>query len=308
MTDNGIFLHEFKAMACLCQVTMAGISREKALNFAKKAENEVRRIERKYSRYRDDSVIYAINHQAGVAPVECDEETLALLDNADLLYQFSDGLFDITSGVLRRVWQFDKACPPDSADVQETLPLIGWDKVVRTDASVYLPSVGMELDFGGFGKEYAADCAAQKLLAEGVRSGYVNLGGDMRVLGPKLDGSPWNIGIRHPRRDDKPIATLPLSVGALATSGDYERYFDYEGRRYCHVLNPKTGQAAQGWQSISVVSVDTLSAGSLSTIAMLMEGNALEFLRSANVDFLAVSSSGEVFSAERDEELTHEQV
>ena len=302
MTDKGIFLHEFKAMACLCQITMAGVSREKARNLAIKAENEVRRIEQKYSRYRDDSVIHAINHQAGVAAVQCDEETLALLDNADLLYQFSDGLFDITSGVLRRAWKFETACPPTPSVLQESLSLIGWNKVVRTDTSLYLPAAGMEIDFGGFGKEYAADRAAQILFTEGVRSGHVNLGGDIHVLGPKPDGSPWNIGIRHPRRDDKPIATLPLSIGALATSGDYERYFDYLGKRYCHVLNPKTGQPAQSWQSISVVSSDTLSAGSLSTIAMLMEEHALEFLRSANVDFLAVSNKGEVFSEEREEE------
>ncbi len=305
MTDNTIFVHEFTAMACLCQITLAGTSQQQARVLALQAENEVRQIEQKYSRYRLDGVIHTINKQAGIAPVECDNETRALLANAAVLYEFSNGLFDITSGVLRKAWKFENGCPPDPEFLRDTLALVGWEKVVLTPTSLFLPQVGMELDFGGFGKEYAADSAAQLLIANGLLNGFVNLGGDIRVIGPKPDGAPWSIGIRHPRRDDKPIASLTLRIGALATSGDYERYFDFEGRRYCHVLNPKTGQPAQAWQSISVLASDALSAGSLSTIAMLMDEDGLEFLRGANVDFLAVSSKGEIYSEERGGDSTH---
>ncbi len=245
--NSTVFVHEFTAMASQCQVTLAGISREEALSLAGQAEAEVRRIERKYSRYREDSVVADINRMAGVSAVTCDEETLTLLDNAALLYAHSEGLFDITSGVLRRARQFDSRVPPSTEALHAVLPLIGWHKVQREGTQVMLPEAGMEIDFGGFGKEYATDRAAALLRRAGVRSGHVNLGGDLHVLGPKPDGSPWMIGIRHPRQGTHPLATIPLSEGALATSGDYERYFIHEGTRYCHILNrlPRHAQRRQ---------------------------------------------------------------
>ena len=295
MNNSKPYLHEFKAMASLCQVLVAACSHEDAMAAAKRAEEEVRRIEQKYSRYRSDSVLSQINHKAGREAVSCDAETCHLLEKADLLYRHSDGLFDITSGVLRKAWHFDDPALPAPALLHELLGRVDWRKVEREADTVFLREPGMEIDFGGFGKEYATDRAAQILQAHGIRHGYVNLGGDLRIVGPKPDGEPWAIGIRHPRRDDKPIATIPVTHGALATSGDYERYFELDGQRYCHILNPKTGYPVRHWQSISVLATDTLSAGSLSTIAMLMEERALTFLRDSRLSFLAVNQQGECF-------------
>jgi FAD:protein FMN transferase len=311
-----IYRHEFKAMASHCEVVLAGVSAEEAHRLSALAEAEVLRIEHKYSRYRPASLLSVINrsweralpatvdaHAAGplsATAVPCDTETLDLLDKAELLYQHSGGLFDITSGVLRRVWNFKLKQLPEPDALQALLPLINWRAVVREGDTVRLPVAGMELDFGGFGKEYAADRATACLLEAGVSSGYVNLAGDMHILGPKPDGTPWSIGIRHPRHPEQLLASIPVSAGALATSGDYERYFEKDGQRYCHILNPQTGYPACYWQSVSVLAPNTLIAGSFTTIAMLMEEQGLAFLRSSGLSFLAVDQAGKIYQESQD--------
>ncbi len=201
---------------------------------------EVARIEAKYSRYKADSVVSRINAAAGAAPVPIDEETRALLLFADACWQQSQGLFDATSGVLRRAWDFNAKHVPSAAELAPLLRLVGWSRVELTETTVRLPLVGMELDFGGFGKEYAVDRAALFMQAGGVKSALVNLAGDLAALGPQPGDAPWRVGIRHPRRDGELIASLDLLGGAIATSGDYERFMEVDGVRHCHILGPRT--------------------------------------------------------------------
>lgn len=281
----------FRAMASPCEVVIADRPADEAAGLALAVQREVERIEQKYSRYRDDSVISLLNRNAGGIAVTVDDETLQLLRSASTLYSASHGLFDITAGVLRRAWRFADAVVPSQADIDALLPLISWTRVEREGNDVRLPAAGMELDFGGFGKEYAADRGADLLRAAGVQSGYVNLGGDVCVLGPKPGGEPWQIGIQHPRKAGL-AATLPLTQGALATSGDYERFFERDGKRYCHVLNPHSGMPVRWWQSVSVLAPTTLLAGSFCTIAMLFEQDGLHFLQQSGLPFLAIDHNG----------------
>lgn len=291
----------FSAMACDGDIRMAGLPEKQARALAEQAVAEVRRIEQKFSRYRADSVVSRINTAAGSDVwVDVDEETAHLLGFADQLWRLSDGLFDITSGVLRRAWNFREPRLPDAATLEALRPLIGWQQVelgAKPDdggARVRLLRPGMELDFGGFGKEYAADRAAAMLMQAGVQHGYVNLGGDLRFMGPQPNGQGWQIGVVHPRRADDVAATLTLLTGALATSGDYERYFDLDGVRYCHILDPKTLHPASYWQSISVVAPVCTAAGALTTIAMLKQAQAPEFLSSQGVAWLGIDQAGQV--------------
>ncbi len=255
---------------------------------------DVRRIEAKFSRYLADSVTTRINQAAGGKAVAIDTETAALLRYADHCFALSDGLFDITSGVLRRVWDFKRQPPqlPDDAALAATTPLVDWASVAWDGNSIRLPRTGMEIDFGGIGKEYAVDRAATICIEHGIRHGLVNLAGDVRVLGPQADGSPWRIGIVHPRRPGVTIAGLDLAAGAVATSGDYERFFELDGRRYCHILNPRTGMPVTHWQSVSVIAPLCVVAGSCSTIAMLLEGGGREFLDTQQVQWLGVAPDG----------------
>ena len=284
----------FKAMGSACEVVLAAKSETEAKSQAQLAINEVLRIEKKYSRYSDHSTISVINRQAGKEAFECDDETWALFEFASELYEKSDGLFDITSGVLRRAWNFSKPELPSLDHLNSLIELIGWHQVELKSKQIFLPLEGMEIDIGGFGKEYAADCAARQLSQAGVEHGYVNLAGDMRFLGPKPNGEPWSIGIQDPRTRENIIATLPMSLGGLATSGDYERYFELLGQRYCHVLNPHTGFPVTYWRTISVNAPMAVLAGCVTTIAMLKEENALSFLESAGFDFLAIDHQGDV--------------
>jgi len=284
----------FKAMGSACEVVLAFHNQNEAESMAKLAIDEVLRIERKYSRYTTDSVIAKINQQAGRGALQCDYETWALFQFASQLFDQSDGLFDITSGVLRQAWDFKKPEVPTSQKLEVLLPLVGWKKVVLQDQSIALPLAGMEVDLGGFGKEYAADRAAQVLKEKGVNHGYVNLAGDMRFLGPKPSGEPWMIGIQDPRARDQVVATLPITVGGLATSGDYERYFELNGQRYCHVFNPKTGMPVSYWRSVSVTSPATVVSGCTTTMVMLKEADGLAFLQATGFDFFAIDHTGKV--------------
>jgi len=286
----------FDAMACPCEVVIDGVATlggaAAAQALALRAVAEVRRIETTYSRYRPDSIVSRLNAAAGGAPIACDAETVALLAYAHSLYDASGGLFDITSGVLRRAWDFKARQVPTEAALAALRPLIGWPLVERNGELVRLSQPGMEIDFGGFGKEYAADRAGALLATLGAQHGYVNLGGDMRVIGPKADGRPWMIGIQHPRQPGELIASIPLQHGGLATSGDYERYFERDSRRYCHILDPRSGMPATHWRTVSVLAPLAVVAGNASTIAMLKQADGLQFLRDSGLDFLAVDHQG----------------
>jgi thiamine biosynthesis lipoprotein len=260
---------------------------------------EVKRIETKFSRYIDSSIVGQINAKAGLAWVSCDDETRGLLEYANTLFVHSGGLFDITSGVLRRVWDFGKSKVPSEEELKQVLPLIGWNKLERLDNNVRLNKKGMQLDLGGFGKEYAVDRVATIFLENGVTSALINFGGDVRALGTKPDGDPWHIGIQDPRQLDRCFATLSLSQGALATSGDYERFFELGGQRYCHILNPKTGMPVSYWRSVTVLAPLASASGATSTIAMLLQEQGLDYLQNSGFAFLAVDHLGVTFQGDQ---------
>jgi FAD:protein FMN transferase len=283
----------FRAMASENELQVHAPSREQAARAARAAIAEVERIEAKYSRYRSDSIVSRINAAAGCEAVAVDAETSALLDYADACWRESGGLFDATSGVLRRAWRFAEGAVPSDDAIAALLGLIGWSMVEREGARIRLPLQGMELDFGGFGKEYAVDRAGTVLRESGIASALVNLGGDILVTGPAPDGAPWRVGIRHPRRTDELVATIAVSAGAVATSGDYERYFEKDGVRHCHILDARSGRSVHGFQSVSVLGESCLVAGSASTIAMLMgEREGLSWLKACGARYLCVDAGG----------------
>jgi thiamine biosynthesis lipoprotein len=265
----------FKAMGSPCQLHLHVESQARFEAVAEAALAEVARLERKYSRYLDDSLASRIDACAGDPNgIELDDETASLLDYAALAWQQSEGLFDISSGVLRRAWDFRSGRLPAPEAVEALRPLVGWDKVRWQRPRLVLPLAGMQLDFGGYVKEYAADRVAHRCRELGLRHGLVDLGGDLAVVGPHPDGAPWRVGIRHPRAPEGAIASIALSAGGIATSGDYERCLVVDGRRYSHLLNPKTGWPVAGLASVTVAASHCLIAGTASTIAMLKGGRA----------------------------------
>lgn len=278
-------------MGCPCELRFHADSKPAFGRAARKCVAEIRRFERKFSRYRADSVTSRINRAAGVAPVSIDTETAAILKYAAVCHEQSGGLFDMTSGVLRRVWHLKRTVLPTQDELNGFLGLVGWDKVDCSEETVYLPIAGMELDFGGVVKEYAADAAANVARQAGIRHGLINLGGDIRVVGPQPGGDPWPIGIVHPVNTGSALATVSLTDGALTTSGSYERYVEIEGARYSHLIDPSTGWPVEGLLSVSVAAPQAVVAGSVASIALLKPPeDGLDWLARCDLSFLAVDS------------------
>ncbi|SER70751.1 thiamine biosynthesis lipoprotein [Nitrosomonas sp. Nm51] len=284
---------DFKAMGSPCSVQLYAETRQKGRAAADIAIADVNRLEALYSRYRTDSFLSEINRIAAAAgSITVDGETAGLLDYAATCYQQSDGLFDITSGILRRVWNFKSGELPSHAAIDQIKEKIGWHQLKwnRPVLSFHVP--GMEIDFGGVVKEYAVDRAAALCFDAGVRHGIVNLGGDIKIIGSHPDGSPWRIAIRHPRHPDAALITLLLQAGAVASSGDYERCITVHGQRYGHVLNPKTGWPVRHMAAVSVVGEFCVVAGSASTIGMLKETHGPDWLNDLGLPHLWIDTEG----------------
>jgi thiamine biosynthesis lipoprotein len=274
-----LYRYPFPAMGSRCEIRLYASSEEPAATCARAAIADVLRLEAKYSRYRDDSVTAAINRVAAAGgAVDVDAETATLLDYAATCFEQSDGLFDLTAGILREAWRAERRELPGTDALQRLLARVGWSKVRWHRPRLAFGVSGMEIDFGGVVKEYAADRAATLCAQAGFRHGLVDLGGDIKIVGPHPDGTPWVVGIQHPRNPEAVMATLDLFHGAIATSGDYERFVEIDGRRYSHILSPRTGMPVNGLAGVSVAAPECVVAGSATTIAMLMEDRGPEWL------------------------------
>ena len=283
---DGVWQGLFQAMASPCEVLVEGGSHDDAVVLFALAREETLRIEHKFSRYRDDNIIHAINHSAG-KPVALDTETSHLLEYADALYHLSDGRFDVTSGVLRRVWKFDGSDQlPSPAEVAEVFALVGWPRVQRDSSSVTLPA-GMEIDLGGIGKEYAVDHVAGILAQNTARPFLLNFGGDLYARAPRRGNRPWHIGVDNPAHTGHAsTGRLELYQGAVATSGDARRFLLRNGKRYSHILDARTGWPVENApRSITVLAPTCTEAGMLATLAMLHGREAEAFLHEQNARF-----------------------
>jgi thiamine biosynthesis lipoprotein len=291
--NKGSYGITFSAMASPCEVIIQSTDKQLAAKVGDIIATEVWRIEDKYSRYNQRSVCSAINNNAGHS-VAIDEETYLLLNFAEQCYQLSDGLFDISSGVLRKVWSFqgedgDIDNFPTAEQVNQKLAHVGWRKVHFDQNQISLVK-GMEIDLGGIGKEYAVDRAI--ILAKQLTNSpiLVNLGGDLAVTCSRLNNEPWQVAIEHPDADNNHTSLTDMIVslksGALATSGDARRFLINEGKRYSHILNAKTGWPInEAPRSITVVAPQCIQAGILATLALLQGNQAEQFLEEQEIKF-----------------------
>ncbi|HEY6618818.1 MAG TPA: FAD:protein FMN transferase [Steroidobacteraceae bacterium] len=272
----------FTAMASDCELLLRASHLAAARELGECAAQEAWRIEEKYSRYRPDSFISYLHAHRDI-PVTVDEETASLLDFAQRCHRISDGMFDITSGILRRAWTFDgsdRLPQPDA--IAALLPYIGFERLHWRSPTLEVPA-DMELDLGGIGKEYAVDRAYELLSKKAPGPFLINFGGDLRASGPPPNGF-WQVGIEKPGHERKASMMLRLEQGALATSGDSRRFVLRDGVRYGHVLNPKTGwPVPHAPRSVTVAASSCTEAGMLSTLAILHGARAREFLHEQGV-------------------------
>ncbi|OYU36510.1 FAD:protein FMN transferase [Novosphingobium sp. PASSN1] len=283
----GVHKHRFTAMGTPCEVQIESRDSRLAGQLARIGEAEARRIEEKYTRYKPTGVVWAINN-AGGKPVEVDEETAGLIDYAAQVHALSGGRFDVTSGVLRRAWKFDGSDRvPEPEQVSALMPLIGWGKVTWERPHLSLPP-GMEIDLGGICKEYAVDRAAMAIMAasEGGADcpALVNFGGDLRTTRAKSAGR-WAVAIESLDPAKSSGGLLQIGEGAIATSGDAKRFLLKGGKRYSHILDPRTGWPVEGPpRSVTVAARTCVQAGTLSTLAMLLGPEAEAFLKAEKAE------------------------
>ncbi len=286
LKKSAYFQGTFHAMGSPCEVLSGTDDESLATSLFNLVAGEAWRIEDKFSRYLPGNAVDRINRSDGES-IEVDDETANLLDFAASLHDMSDGRFDITSGVLRKAWVFDGSDRiPDDDLVHSILATVGWEKVAWDRPTLTLRP-GMQIDFGGLGKEYAVDKAASLAVEKTSAPMLLNFGGDIVATGSLKNSSRWQVGIEaletSARKADRVIR---LSQGALATSGDARRFILKDGVRYGHILDPRTGWPIKDAPRSVTVAADTCTeAGMLATLAMLRGADAEEFLRAQNIQF-----------------------
>jgi len=285
----------FQAMGVPCEIQIYESSRINAKQLIQELAREVSRLDKKYSSYKRESFITEINFAAGSKMgVRIDKETRNLFNHALKCFEESEGLFDVTAGALYRLWDFRNARIPEQNEIDKVLSSVGFHKLHWQGQRLHLPA-GMEIDLGGIVKEYAADATAKLARQLGIRHGLINLGGDFAVIGPQPDNVPWTVGIANPTERRSMMAKIELRDGGLASSGDYERYFEIDGKRFSHILNPKTGWPCDGLRAVSVAGNLCIVAGSFATIAMLKpEKDALQWLADSSLPYVYMDSSEQI--------------
>ncbi|MBI1952035.1 MAG: FAD:protein FMN transferase [Acidobacteria bacterium] len=285
-------------MGTAVEIAVAQASPDRAGEAIAAGMGEVERLDRLLSHFRADSEIGRINRRAGKEETLVSSETLEVIEKALHVSRLSGGAFDPTIGPVFRLWNFREGKIPPPAALRERLSLVDYRKVRldRIRSTVFLARSGMELDLGAVAKGYAVDRASAVLRGRGIENFLINAGGDLRVGGGKGKGVPWEIGIRHPRLSSGLIARLRLTQAAVATSGDYEKFFLRGGERYHHILDPATGLPARKCQSVTVLAPEALPADALATAVFVLgpeRGLDLVF-RLEGVHVLLVNRRGNV--------------
>lgn len=242
--------------------------------FSDLAITEVRRIENLISDWIPTSQISKVNHNAGISPIKVDKEVYDLVDRATKISKLTSGAFDISYASMDRIWKFDGSMKemPTPEEIRKSVEKVGYQNIILNskDTTIFLKNKGMKLGLGGIGQGYIADKIKVLLQEKGCKSGLVNVSGDINTWGKQPDGQSWTVGIVNPMNKNKVFATFPLDDSAVETSGSYEKYVTFNGKRYSHIIDPRTGYPATGIVSVSVFAKQTEIADALATGIFVM--------------------------------------
>ncbi len=235
---------------------------------------EITRIEKLISDWDPSSQTSEINRNAGIRPVKVNKELIDLIQRSIAISKLTDGAFDISYASMDKIWKFDGSMTtmPSPEEIQASVEKVGYEKIILDldSQTVFLSEVGMKIGFGAIGKGYAADKAKQLLMEKGVIAGIINASGDMNTWGKQPDGTDWMVAITNPMNKDNAFGILPLKQGAVVTSGDYEKFVEFEGVRYGHIINPKTGYPTVGIISVTIFAASAELADALATAVFVL--------------------------------------
>jgi thiamine biosynthesis lipoprotein len=255
-------------------ITVVAKTDIEATNYIDTVVKEITRIENLISEWLPSSQVSLVNANAGVRPVKVARELFDLTQRALQFSVLTEGAFDISFAAMDKIWKFDGSMTsmPTAAEVNKAKENVGYQYVLLDSANstIYLQKVGMKIGFGATGKGYAADRGRHVLEQLGVKGGVVNAAGDMTAWGAQPSGKPWNIGVTNPFFEDRNMAVLQFNRNAVTTSGSYEKYIEFDGKRYSHIINAKTGMPATGFISVTVVGPSAEMANAISTSIMAL--------------------------------------
>ena len=286
------------SMGTVVEITLVGDDEEGAKKAALQAFQEIKRIEQLMSPWINSSDVTRINRSAGEEWVKVSPETLRVIKKAKEISELSEGGFDITVGPLTQLWRIarERGIPPSTEELKRKLDLVNFrNLMIDQEGKVFLRKKGMAIDLGGIAKGHAVDRAFELLRTLGYKNLIVNAGGDLRVGGSKID-QPWSIGIQDPRSSEKIMATVTIFDSAIATSGDYEKFFIYQGKRYHHIFNPKDGLPSDGCQSVTIICKEGMVADALATAVFVLgpEKGYVLCQKLKGVDCLIVDKEGKI--------------
>ncbi len=302
-TDKRSVYRQSKAlMDTYVTVTVVSDSKDKANKAVEDAFSAIERFGDLINFFSDKSELSEINRNAGIAPVKVSALTLDVVEKSLYVADKSDGAFDPTIGPEISMWDFPKKIKPSDDEIRKNLPLVNYRNVAvdKKESTVFLKKKGMMLDLGGIAKGYGADLAVESLKRDGIKAGIVAIAGDIRTFGLKPDGTPWNIGIENPRQkdaSDEIMATVKLSDKAISTSGDYQRYFILDGRRYHHLLDPRTGYPAMFCRSVTVITDKGVFTDAFATaVFVLGPQRGMKVLRELGMDGVIIDARGDILT------------
>jgi len=265
---------------------------------------EITRIENLISDWIPASQVSQVNQHAGIAPVQVDREVFELTERAIRLSELTGGAFDVSFASMDRIWKFDGSMTemPSAAAIKNSVSRVGYSNIIldKEKSTIFLKLPGMKIGFGALGEGYAADQCKALMLKKGILAGIVNGSGDMNTWGTQPDGKAWNIGITNPFDDHELVAIVPLKQGAVVTSGSYEKFVEFNGKRYAHIINPHTGYPATGLCSVTVFGPSAEMANGFSTSIMVLGKEAgLKLIKEyPEMSCILITDDGHFFSSD----------
>ena len=298
-----VFQRSFIKMGSAFDLTLVAKNQVEADQFFEQSIAEIDRIERLISSWDQASETTQVNQMAGIEAVKVSKELFDLVLRAKAIAQLTNGAFDPTYASVDKIWTFDGRSigEPKAAIISASVAKIGYEKIELDplESSLYLPLKGMKIGFGAIGKGYAADRVKSLLQKHGVSAGIVNASGDMSAWGVQPNGKPWQIGLVNPKNKDKIFAWFPINDQAVVTSGDYEKFVLINGKRYGHIINPKTGYPSQGVISCTVFAPKAELADALSTALFVMGvQTGIDFIdQLQQVEAIMIDDAGKVHTS-----------
>lgn len=297
------FKRTLKLMGSRFDITVVAENETIGNKYIDTAVAEITRIEKLISSWDPNSETSSINRNAGLEAVTVDTELFQLIERAIAISKLTDGAFDISYASMDRIWKFDGSMTqmPSEKELSESVANVGFQNIIlnKEKSTVFLKRKGMKIGFGAIGKGYAADKAKSLLQAEGVTAGIINASGDMNTWGKQPNGEEWNVAITNPLDKTKSYGLLPITNGAVVTSGNYEKFVEFNGKRYTHIIDPRSGMPSSGIISVTVFAPKAELADALATSVFVMglEVGLNRINQLPNIECIIINDTGNVFTS-----------